>query len=117
MLQELPVNTKAILDLAHFFETLDPKLYRQDCWDDCEGARCICGWTNYRAGYSPAHDQETAAILLGIDEEMATKLFRGSAGRKTKMGYFGLRDELPTPQEAASCLRHLAITGEVPKNW
>jgi hypothetical protein len=119
MLQVPNQKTKALLDLADFFETLDPTLYDQGIYHNRRtGARCICGWQNARTGH-PEDDCTQATATLGLSHNIARALFRGAGGQKVVRRSWIFPDitEKPTPKEAAACLRHLAVTGELPKNW
>jgi hypothetical protein len=107
MLQVPDRNTKELLDLASFFEELDPALYTQVQFRSGE-ARCICGWCNERQGRL-ADDQQAARKTLGLTQEASASLFRGDAGQtRSWMGMVA-----PTPKDAARVLRHLAVTGEL----
>jgi hypothetical protein len=111
MLNKPDVQTQKILELSEFFENLDPGNYNQKMFG-FNGARCICGWINHRAGRIES-DIEGACSDIGVSYETGRKLFRGSAGEHTS--WFHTTN--PTPKDAARALRHLAITGEVPKDW
>ena len=112
-------KTKALLDLADFFENLDPALYDQSTYHNhSSGARCICGWQNARAGRAE-DDCDQAAETLGLSRTIANALFSCAGGQKIVRRRWILPDltEKPTPKEAAACLRHVAITGELPAAW
>jgi hypothetical protein len=112
-------KTKALLDLADFFETLDPALYDQSTYHNpWTGARCICGWQNARTDHAN-DDHDKACATLGLSPATAQALFSAKAGQKTvrRSWLFGNVTEKPTPKEAAACLRHLAVTGELPIGW
>ena len=109
MLRVPDKGTERLLDLAAFFDTLDPKLYTQARFSYGD-AHCICGWANIRAGYH-ADDERIGCQVLGITREQGRKLFAGGAGKQHG-------DWLaPTPKDAARTLRHLAVTGELPDDW
>lgn len=119
MLHVLHPKTKALLDLADFFENLDPALYDQRTYHDRKsGSRCICGWQNARIGHTE-DDCDKAAEMLGLGRTIANDLFRCTGGQKVVQRRWIFPDvtEKPTPKEAAACLRHLAITGELPAAW
>ena len=124
MLQVRDASTKALLDLADFFEDLDPKLYNQSFFE-VNDTRCICGWANYRAGNNASpSDIDEACIALGIDYSIGMDLFRATGGSKTEQRSWLaslFREEStitpPTTKDAARCLRHLAVTGELPADW
>ena len=119
MLQVPDQKTKALLDLADFFETLDPKLYDQSIYHNHRtGARCICGWQNARTGHAE-DDCTQACATLGLNPKIARALFIGAGGLKVVRRSWILPDitKKPTPKEAAACLRHLAVTGELPAGW
>jgi hypothetical protein len=112
-------KTKALLDLADFFETLDPALYDQSTYHNpTTGAHCICGWQNARTG-DASDDHDKASATLGLSPAIAMALFSGKAGQKTVHRSWLFRNvtEKPSPKEAAACLRHLAVTGELPAGW
>ena len=113
MLQRPSGATKALLDLADYFDRLDPCLYNQSSF-----ARCICGHCNQRAGRVD-HDTRAAARELGLTYEQAKVLFDGGAGRTSVYFLGGLysHTQLPTSKDAAACLRHLAVTGDLPETW
>jgi len=119
MLQVPDQKTRALLDLADFFETLDPTLYDQASYHNPKtGARCICGWQNFRTGH-PKDDHESASAALGLNRTTANTLFRSEAGEKIirRSWLFGNVTEKPTASDAAACLRHLAVSGELPPEW
>jgi hypothetical protein len=119
MLQVPDRKTKSLLDLANFFETLNPALYDQTTYyNPRTGARCICGWHNARIGHAEG-DCDHASANLGLSHTIAKRLFKGHAGQKMIRRRWILPDiiEKPTPKEAAACLRHLAVTGELPSGW
>jgi hypothetical protein len=119
MLQVPDQKTKALLDLADFFEKLDPTLYDQSIYHNHRnGARCICGWQNARTGHAE-DDCGQAAAALGLSHKIARALFSGAGGRKVVHRSWILPDKIekPTPREAAACLRHLAATVELPSGW
>lgn len=119
MLQVPDQKTKALLDLADFFETLNPALYDQTIYHNHRtGARCICGWQNARTGHAE-DDCKQASATLALSHKIARALFRGAAGQKVVRRSWIWLDmiERPTPKEAAACLRHLAVTGELPADW
>lgn len=119
MLQVPDQKTKALLDLADFFETLDPTLYDQSTYHNpTTGARCICGWENVRTGHAN-DDYDNASAALGLSRATAKALFRAKAGEKTirRSWLFGNVTQKPSSKEAAACLRHLAVTGHLPAGW
>jgi hypothetical protein len=119
MLQVPDEKTKALLDLADFFETLDPAFYDQSTYHNpTTGARCICGWQNARTGHAN-DDHEAASAALGLNPATAKALFSGKAGQRTVHRSWLFRNvtEKPTPKEAAACLRQLAVTGDIPNGW
>ena len=124
MLQVPERSTELVLAMAAFFDTLDRKLYDQSTFYDADtGASCICGWTNrfMNPEVSPcdiASDTAMAAQALGLDTVEANKLFNGNAGITFGFSLFGLgRKKYPKPEDAARCLRDLAVTGMVPAWW
>jgi hypothetical protein len=120
MLQVPDQKTKALLDLADFFEALDSSLYDQSTYlNHRTGARCICGWQNALIGHAE-DDCAQASVALGLTHEIAKALFSGTGGQKVvRRRAWILPDiiEEPTPKEAAACLRHLAVTGELSAGW
>ena len=111
MLQIPDKNTKEILALADFLDSLQFHQYDQKQYRSGD-ARCICGWQNERKGRI-ADQHADAAKDLGLTQEVAGQLFRGGAGQKrTWIGVVG-----PGPKDAARALRHLAVTGEIPLDW
>lgn len=118
MLQVPDRKSRALLELASFFESLDPALYDQSTfYNSRTGACCICGWQNTRTGQA-VDDWDQASASLGLTPAIAKALFSATGGQKIKRRWL-LPDviEKPTSKEAASCLRHLAITGEIPALW
>jgi hypothetical protein len=111
MLQTPNKHTKALLDLADYFEQLDPSDYDQTNYEGC-----ICGHCNHRAGRTECDSR--ARVELGLTHQQAARLFSSRGGFRTGPGLFGAVFSIPpTPQDAARCLRHIAVTGEVPKDW
>src|SRR5262245_59646475 len=112
MLQTPSTETKALLDLADYLERLDPKDY-----DQTQFTNCICGHCN-RKSYRVYSDVHAARRELGLTEDIANRLFSGSAGRHSVhiMGLFS-HTHLPTNKDAAKVLRHIAVTGDLPTNW
>ena len=111
MLQKLDARTKALLDLADVMDTLAPDEYDQLTFDNgCRGG-CIAYWACRQTG---SDDFNEARHALHIDIDTAKMLFAPEAGSVYMMG---CRLRGPTPQEAASALRHLATTGTLPKRW
>jgi hypothetical protein len=105
-------HMKALLDLADYMDRLDPGDYDQTAYSGC-----ICGHCNKRAGRQ-CNDHRSAAIELGLSQEQAQQLFAGCAGRHAEYDWFGMRhDVLPTPHDAAKCLRYIAVTGDLPSSW
>lgn len=106
MLQAPDKTTTEILELAKFIEELSPGRYRQSSYRDSTGARCICGWFNYRNCHFNSDDWRYAQEKMGLTKKQAQALFEGHP-----FNYY--RNEPPTAKEAARVLRHLAVTGEV----
>lgn len=102
MLQKPDVHTQRILDLADYFDGLDPTKYNQHRWQDC-----ICGHAARRIGlesdFLDTDGRNAAAVRdhLGLSSNGAADLFRAYEGFN------------PLPKQAAKVLRHLAVTGEV----
>ena len=106
-------TTQRLLEHADFLENLDPKKYDQRDFD-----RCICGWHNWRMGRRTSSDVKAAAADFGITQEQASRLFHAEAGRRPEFNWYGYGEVvLPTPKDAARCLRHIAVTGDLPDNW
>lgn len=114
MLHTPDAKTKALLELADFMETLPAKKYdqREFTPGGCGTGGCIAYWACDKFGV-PFHISE-ATTALGLDPVTAQQLFAPDAGQHTMMGCW-LRG--PTPQEAASVLRELAVTGDIPARW
>ncbi len=102
MLQKPDVKTHNILKMAEFFETLSITKYNQKHFEDSNGRKCICGWTNYLNNVLP-ENKEQARLYLGLRHSQMLELFRCDPPVRA------------TPKIAARVLRHLAVTGEV--NW
>ena len=100
MLHKPDVNTAKILDLANFIEGLDRKQFSMHTFGTFEEPRCICGWLLHNECYMDKSDTWRAAELLGISRETANDLFCNARNY--------------TPKQAASVLRTLAVTGELP---
>lgn len=99
MLQVLDVYTKRLLDLADFIEGLDKEQFSMRQWGQLSEPRCICGWLLHREGHDRMDDWMEAAKLLGIQPELASKLFSPDMDWSV--------------DEAASMLRELAVSGDV----
>src|SRR5262245_46620713 len=114
MLQTPDKDTKTLLDLAGYMEnTVRNDQYRQEVYNDGCGRGCIAYWfSQMKLGTNvPFADIH---YHMGIERNVADQLFSPEGGKVTLMG-IGLRG--PSVREAAKCLRHLAVTGEVPANW
>ena len=109
MLDTPSEKTNRILEVANFVENLGDDLYDQSTYGKHghDEPKCLCGWINEAfLETSYTSDYVSAARYLGITGREVTKLFDGAP-------YW--RDDYthPTAAEAASVLRHLALTGEV----
>ncbi len=98
MLQKPDVQTAEILKLADFIEHLEPGRFSMAQWGMYEEPRCICGWYQQLHGHVDKMDQDNVAANLGLDRDIAHRLFTN-----------GALDQ----KSAAKTLRHLAVTGEL----
>jgi hypothetical protein len=112
MLQKPNKETKALLDLADYFDRLSPDEYDQTKYDGC-----ICGHCNRRS-FRANDDTSGAARELGLSDHQAGQLFAMNAGQRNQFSFFGMVTVIkPSPHDAARCLRDLAVTGEIPHYW
>ena len=106
------MNTDHILKLAEHIEQLDPSEYDQSQLEHprCGTPACIAGHAVWLAGWWGrlpavlAAEMDFAKDWLGVSMAQRYALFSAHPE--------GL-DDLPTAQDAAATLRHLALTGEV----
>ena len=130
MLRNIPVNTENMSAVADYIETLPQKNFLMSTWiapsdpkaspsdpglnDPCDTVACIAGWTVrllrpwelYRmTSYNEI--QAMAAFLLGLDMEMADRLFMAKDHPWEESYYY------MTGQDAARTLRHLANTAQL----
>ena len=101
MLQQPDRHTQEILDLANFLDELPPDRYEQNRFLNEHGARCACGWQNYRKCRMTPEDTKAAADDLGLSDGQAGVLFGLHPFRKIDS------------KQMARTLRHLAVTGEI----
>jgi len=99
MLQKPDVSTERILELANFLNELEPERFSMNSWGQWEEPRCICGWYQQLHAHINKEDWRQAADGMGIPHGVAHTLFHDAS----------------TPQQAAKRLRHLAVTGELPR--
>lgn len=97
-------QTQNLLELATFIENLEPERFNMRKWGDYEEPRCICGWLMHLHARIEKRDTEYAAELLGITTKQARILFATWSSEVLDF----------TPKEAASVLRHIAVTGKLP---
>jgi hypothetical protein len=100
MLQKPDVNVSKIMELADFIDGLDSTQFSMKSFGSYLEPRCICGWLLHNECHVDKSDINLAAGILGINYEIARDLFGASPEY--------------TPHEAASVLRHIAVTGELP---
>jgi hypothetical protein len=112
MLQTPDRSTKRLLDLADHMEKVPPEMYHQPVYNTCTGRGCIAFHAAEMLGIVVSFAE--MKDRLGISQEQANLLFHADAGIKSVMG---LMTKGPTPTDAAKAIRHLAVTGEVPKWW
>ena len=124
MLQKPDVHTDRILKLADHIEKLSDSDFGMRNW-----CTCIAGHAVKQSGEEKnlfnLDVRFVAANLLGLSTLEATQLFcpkrhglqrRQEVVSRRAQYVFGapnpIRDDI-TPKQAAKCLRHLAVTGEV----
>jgi hypothetical protein len=100
MLHQPDVNVDKIMKLADFLDDLSPERFSMKTFGQWEEPRCICGWLLHNEGHFRKDSIYLAADILGIKYPMARRLF----GANTPY----------TNKEAASVLRHIAVTGDMP---
>ena len=105
MLAKPDVNVERILDLSNYMENLDPSLYDQrtlgrSVLGDSKSPCCIWGHIRLREHNYDMNIQDLGNFLgLAVDQ---------ICGVVSNIG-----NKQPTNKEAASMLRHLAVTGEI----
>src|SRR4249920_2288876 len=100
MLQKPDVHTSRLLETADFIEKLPDGAFNMGRFSHGgEEPRCICGWVLHNNAYIDNADTQEAARLLGLDRQVAYRLFHENNNW--------------TQKQAARALRHLAVTGEL----
>jgi hypothetical protein len=104
MLHQPDKLTQKILDLADFIENLPSKDYEQTC-----GNYCIWGHIKKREARYQLGLGMNWTINTGMRDFFGPDIDVGKIYNSYPYGY----EKSPTTKDAASMLRHLAVTGEV----